>query len=78
MSYWAVSNRADTLRFYIWADNAQHALRKIEDAYGGMPPQQTSSVAIKPEEIPEGDDVMDEPDMEREARTDAHEKEDDV
>lgn len=78
MSYFAVGNRTDSLRFYVWADNAQHAIRKVEDLYGGMPPQQTQSLSIAPEDIPEGDDVIDEPEDLREARTDSHEHEDEI
>lgn len=73
MSYFRVGTKDDTLEFYVWADNAPHAIRKVEAQYGGMPPQRTFSLPILPENIPDGDDVMDEPPEEMEARTDGME-----
>lgn len=74
MSYFRVGTKDDSLAHFVWADNPAHAVRKVEDLYGGLPPQRTLSVACNAQDVPEDDDVIDEPDMEREARTDGLEE----
>lgn len=74
-SYWKVGTKDDSLSHYVWADNAQHAVRKVEAQYGGMPPQRTTSVPVEGSTVPEGDEVIDEPQLEREARSDYYEQE---
>lgn len=61
------------MAYYVWADNSQHAVRKVEELVGGLPPQRTFSTPVLAEEIPDGDDVMDEPQEEMESRTDGME-----
>lgn len=78
MNYFRVGSKDDTLQHHVWADNPAHAVRKVEALFGGLPPQRTFSLPCKPEDVPEGDEVIDEPEMEREERTDAHEKEDET
>jgi hypothetical protein len=73
MSYFRVTTPPDTLALYAWADNPQHALRKVEELVGALPPQRVKSLAIEADGVPEGCDVIDEPEMEREARTDGQE-----
>ncbi len=73
MSYFAVTTKDDTLSYYVWADNGQHAVRKIENLFGGLPPQRTVVKPIAAEEIPDGDDVIDEPEEQMESRTDGAE-----
>lgn len=73
MSYFKVGTKDDSLEYFVWADNAQHAVRKVEAVIGGLPPQRTFSTAVLADDIPEGDDVMDEPPEEMESRTDGME-----
>lgn len=78
MSYFRVTTLDDTLAHHVWADNKQHALRKVEELFGGLPPQRTLVNPVDAQDVPEGDDVIDEPVMEQESRTDGHEVEDEV
>ncbi len=73
MSYFKVTTPPDTLALYAWADNPAHALRKVEELVGALPPQRVRSLPIDGEDVPEGCDVIDEPELEREARTDGQE-----
>ena len=75
MSYFKVGTKSDSLAYYVWADNAQHALRKVEAHYDmALPPQSTYSAPVHdPAQIPDGDEVIDEPEDEKEARTDGME-----
>jgi hypothetical protein len=62
MSYFCVGTKDDSLKFYAWADNAQHAVRTVEAHYDmALPPQRVVATPIAAEEIPEGDDVIGEP-----------------
>ncbi len=74
MSYFRVGTKDDTLDFYVWADNGPHAVRTVEAHYDmSLPPQRTIALPVTPDDIPDGDEVIGEPDMEREARTDGME-----
>jgi len=73
MSYFKVGTKDDTLEYFVWADNAKHAVRKVEAVIGGLPPQRTFSTSVLADEIPGGDYVMDEPPEEMESRTDGME-----
>jgi len=69
--YFRVGTKDDSLFHYVWADNVQHAIRKVESHFDmALPPMRVVAAAIRPEEIPEGDPVIDEPEQLREERTD--------
>lgn len=71
MSYFRVGTKDDGLAFYVWADNTAHAIRKVETQYDmAFPPQRTIAQPVTSDDIPDGDDVIGEPELEREARTD--------
>ena len=71
--YFRVGTVVDTLFHYVWADNPQHAVRKVESHFDmALPPQQTRVAPIRPDEVPEGDDVIDEPELEKETRVDLY------
>lgn len=74
MSYFSVGTKDDSLSYYVWADNPQHAVRKVEKFLDmAFPPQRTIAQPVLAEGIPDGDDVIDEPETEKESRTDGME-----
>jgi hypothetical protein len=74
VSYFQVGTKDDSLAFYVWADNPQHALRKVEAHFDmAFPPQRVTAQSVTAEAIPDGDDVIDEPKTEKESRTDGME-----
>lgn len=76
--YFSVGNTSDSLSFYVWADNKHEASRMVDALYGPIAPQQLRVTQIKAEDVPEGDEVMNEPQLEKEARTDGYDVEDAV
>jgi hypothetical protein len=71
MSYFQVGTKDDSLAFYVWADNPQHALRKVEAHFDmAFPPQRVVVLSVLAEGIPDGDDVIDEPEDQKESRND--------
>lgn len=73
MSYWRVGSGEDTLPYYVWADNAQHAQRKIEALFGPFANNQCKVKAMNVGSLPAGTEVFDEPEQEREERIDGEE-----
>ena len=72
MSYFRIVDDACSLPHFVWADNKAHALRKAEMLYGCIVRKngaETTS-AVSRDQIPEGTFVLDEPELEREARED--------
>ena len=66
MSYWSVGSKNETLPLYVWADNAQHAQRKIEAMFG--PFANGQAVVKQMPSVPAAFEVFDEPENEREER----------
>lgn len=75
MSYWKVGTKHDGLAYIVWADNQQHAQRFIEQLFGPMPNGQAVVKAIGVGSVPAGYEVFNEPEQEREERTDGEEQE---
>jgi hypothetical protein len=75
VSYWKVGTNVETLAYFVWADNAQHAQRAIEQLFGPMPNGRAVVKAVNVGSIPAGYDVFNEPDQEREERVDGEEQE---
>jgi hypothetical protein len=74
VSYFSVGTKDDSLAYYAWADNPQHAVRKVETYLDmAFPPQRVVSKAILADDIPDGDEVIDEPEEQKESRTDGME-----
>ena len=77
MSYYTVSLPDDSLPWYVWADNPQHAVRKIENAYGDATLNGRTRYRanqVYEDEVPTWVDVIDEPDAERLSRLDGLEE----
>lgn len=71
MHYFKVGTAVDTLNFFVWADNAAQAVRKVEVFAGEARHNGRSlyvATLIDSLEVPEGDEVTDEPDDVRDAR----------
>ena len=70
MSYFKIKDDVCTLPHYVWADNKQHALRKIENLFGGITAKNGREVVfpLAREAVPEDADVIDEPEDHKEAR----------
>jgi hypothetical protein len=71
MSYWRVGTKQDSLPYFVWADNAQHAIRKVQEFAGEALVNGCSiyqSAYVERETIPEGADVVDEPEDLKETR----------
>lgn len=75
MSYFKIKDDVCTLPWYVWADNKQHALRKIENLIGGVTAKNGREVVFPLEQsaVPEDADVIDEPEDLREARVESEE-----
>ncbi len=76
MSYFSVRLPDDTLPWYVWADNAQHAVRKVENMVGDATLNGRSryrAESVMAEEIPPWYDIDDEPADEKAARMDGAE-----
>jgi hypothetical protein len=74
MSYFKVGSKDDGLAYYVWADNVQHGIRKVEAWLDmALAPQRIVAHAVLASDIPDGDDVLDEPEDEKESRTDGME-----
>ena len=74
MSYFRVETVGDDLPYYAWADNGNHAIRKVEMVSGPLPPQRVKATAVVSDDIPPWADVIEEPILEREARLDGVEE----
>jgi len=76
MSYFRIKDDVCTLPWYVWADNKAHALRKVEHMVGGITARNGREVCFPVERstLPEGVDVIDEPEDQREARTEESEE----
>jgi hypothetical protein len=71
--YFRVGTKDDTLFHYVWADNVQHAIRSVETHFDmALTPQRIVAGAIRAEDVPEGDQVINEPEQMREEREDAY------
>lgn len=71
MSYFRVGTKQDSLPYFVWADNAQHAIRKVQEFAGDATVNGKSvyhGAYIEREAIPEGADVVDEPEDLKETR----------
>lgn len=74
MSYFKVTTAADGLPFYAWADNADHAVRKVGDFAGENTVNGKSLYRAAPCAAPDpGEWVIDEP-SETEAKRNAEEE----
>lgn len=74
MSYWSVGTIDDDLTYFVWADNSAHAKRVAENEYDlALPPQRTVVKSVLADDIPDGDDVIGEPEEQKESRTDGME-----
>jgi len=73
VSYFRVKDDVCTLPHYVWADNKQHALRKIEALFGGVAAKNGREVVFPLEHVPADAFVIDEPEDLREAREDGEE-----
>lgn len=71
MSYFRIKDDVCTLPWYVWADNKQHAIRKVENLVGGVSARNGREVCfpIDSLNVPGDADVIDEPEDLREART---------
>jgi hypothetical protein len=76
VSYFRIKDDVCTLPWYVWADNKQHALRKVESLVGGISARNGREVcfAIERDVLPEDADVIDEPEDQREARLEESEE----
>ena len=72
MSYFRIKDDVCTLPWYVWADNKQHALRKVENLFGGVTAKNGREVCfpVERDAVPVDADVIDEPEDLREARED--------
>lgn len=71
--YFRVGTKDDTLFHYVWADNVNHAIRAVEAHFDmAMPPMRTVANEVAREDVPEGDQVIGEPEMEKEVREDSY------
>jgi hypothetical protein len=71
VSYFKVKDDVCTLPWYVWADNKQHALRKVENLVGGIAAKNGREVCfpLTRDAVPQDADVIDEPEDQKEART---------
>ena len=64
--YWkvfikSVAGEAQELPYFAWADNAQHALRIVEDFAGAFPPQRARMEEVSQRQLPDQAMVLGEP-----------------
>lgn len=78
MSYFRVSAPPDTLSYYVWADNENHARRKVIEFAGDVLKNGQSlyrSVKVAPSDVPADEEVIDEPELDAAGRAEPAEEE---
>ena len=73
MSYWSVRGTDDGLAIFVWADNATTAKRRVELWIGPFANGRAIVEEADRDNLDEYTDVLDEPELEKEARLDGRE-----
>ena len=71
MSYWRVAAH-EGLPLYVWANDSRSAQRRVEEICGPFANGQCTILTICDSDLDEYDEVIDEPENEREERLDGY------